>query len=191
MNELSISNCWFCILALLLSACSTPSAVDDSAGSVNVLHAARQIHPVTRNESTQTIDNFADSVIRGEPLYDASFQAWSSDGTPAQIDCTNVRSIGVVLRVDTKDVSPTLRRGLRLRYTWSHSSLDFKGPRFDYYRSGLQKKRGVKKGFSASELEILRMGLLVDGVFTVSVTHFGNEVHRDSFNLVGCSDQAE
>ncbi len=183
------------LLVLLVSqaSCAASSESVSLANRLTITPVARWIFTADdagRANKLESFGAFLDSIERHDVEYNETYRRPGTYTGAVVIDCSRVRSFGVVFSVDISRLpSAYTKKELVLHFQWETSLIETNGKNYDYFikpRPGWGTS-GDKRLFT-SGLD-LKHGLeLTNGMYTVRVSYRGDEVYRDSFELTGCKN---
>ncbi|MDJ0908085.1 MAG: hypothetical protein QNI99_02760 [Woeseiaceae bacterium] len=182
-----------------LSACASGASADAQGETLLITPIALYV-PNEPSDSglprRQSLPEFLETHFDGEPRFNEEFRPVPENGTPIPVDCTSVSGLVVVVHVDGTGRSRTLLDSVRLRYQWIHPELELQAKEYNHVRGAMNvpfpryyELDDTKYAYGFLRLD--RSDEKTDGVYTVIVSHLGQEEFRAQFRLENCPDSSE
>ncbi len=176
----------------MFSSCSHSNGVASYVAPLSVRPITRSVRPVKSNDiaARRSLEHqFVDSFRAGKPAFDPYRRRPGYGSDVTNVDCQNVDRIGISFFLDKSELSAGMRNSkLTLYVRWLTPSNEESESMVDYYEGPAFYSMLPHKEYE----DIYTAGLLFthrkpyNGIYTVIVSYRGNELYRDSFNLVQC-----
>jgi hypothetical protein len=176
------------------SGCASSGESTPYVAPLSVRPIARHVRPVTphRDFNTQASrDAYVDAFNAGSPIFDAYRRKPGYGKDISDVDCKDAERISVSFFLDKSRLSASARKStITLQIVWHTPSTEPGESTIEYYLGpglGSPLAHGVYENIYNAGLLFSRRDPQ-NGIYTVVVAYRGNELYRDSFNLIGCSN---
>ena len=168
--------------AVGMSAALAPSLSVAGSPRWEGIHLVRLVFE--KNSNATINSSYYHEIRTGTLTFDKEFRHPSIPAAPAPVDCASTERVGLTFLA--KRSTSFRAKNVKLRYEWTHSSVQAGHSPVVYYRTRVFLREEKAKLFS-SRIRLTQK-FRVDGVLSVEVSIGKNTIARDSFRLSGCLD---
>ena len=172
------------VLCIALSSCGTVKVGGEPAVKLEFVAFARY---VTQTNSFPTFWKYMRAIAEGSFVYDDIVRRPDVPAGPLEISCSETQRIGAMILLTGRTARVSESRYPRkihlsrvsIKYSWTHSGRNKAGERFK------SRVRPLSNGIISDGLTLTKRDR-VNGVITLTATHFGEVIHTTSFELNDC-----
>ena len=180
-----------CLPALAIADSDPPAASEDNPVHVMLIGVVQLTPQTDRREQREQSESFIKSYYAGEPVFNASIRRPPLVDESYSIDCGDLKNLGLLLDVrflNHDSMSATAARQPRLRFDWRHPDIRYKRKKHTQFRTPVMAVWNEIRSYVYLDTVELKRHFSVDGPLTVTISHLGDALFQQTFDLRGCAN---
>ncbi len=178
------------VLCVLASVAGATAPDEDNPIHVMLIGVVKLTPDTNRRDQREQSESFMKSYYAGEPAFNASIHRPPYVGDTYSVNCGDLKNLGLLLDVrflNHDSMSATAARQPRLRFDWRHPEINYKRKKHTEFKTPVMTVWNETQSYVYLNAVELKRHFRVDGPLTVTVSHLGDALFEQTFELNGCA----